>query len=87
MLTAEARKIAEEAKRKGLWIYDPSFKKWYSPEDFQHIFHYANAREDFLKGLQIRHPSEGIKAGFQRLTDINSKLQAFITLVIDYYKK
>ena len=87
MLSSEARKIAEEAKRKGLWIYDPSYKKWYSPEDFQHIFHYANASDDFLKGLQIRHPSEGIKAAFQKLTDINNKLQAFITLVMDYYKK
>ena len=87
MLTDKARKIADEAKSKGMWLYDPSYKKWYSPEDFKHIFHYANASDEFLKGLQIRHPSEGIKAGFQRLSDTQNKLQAFINLVMNYYKK
>lgn len=87
MLTDKARKIADEAKSKGLWIYDPSYKKWYSPEDFKHIFHYANASDEFLKGLQLRLPFEGIQAGFQRLMCLHNKLQAFINLVINYYKK
>lgn len=81
MLTDKARKIADEAKSKGMWLYDPSYKKWYSPEDFKHIFHYANAGYEFLKGLQLRYPAEGIEAGFQRLTDTQNKLQAFINLV------
>ena len=81
MLTDRARKIADEAKSKGMGLYDPSFKKWYSPEDFKHIFHYANASEEFLQKLQLRHPSEGIQAGFQRLLDIQNKLQPFINLV------
>ena len=87
MLTDSARKIADEAKSKGLWLYNPEYKKWYSPEDFKHIFHYANASDEFLKGLQIRHPNEGIQAGFQRLTDTQSKLHAFIKLVLKYYKE
>ncbi|HLL43875.1 MAG TPA: hypothetical protein VK369_12095 [Segetibacter sp.] len=81
MLTDKARKIADEAKSKGMWLYDPSYKKWYSPEDFKHIFHFDNANGEFLKKLQLRHPSEGIKAGFQRLTDTQNKLQAFINNV------
>ena len=87
MLTDAASKIADEAKRKGMWLYDSVYKKWYSPEDFKHIFHYANANDKLLQRLQIRHPSEGIQAGFQRLTETQSKLQAFINLVIAYYKK
>lgn len=87
MMTEGARRIAHEAKRRGMWIYDPRYKKWYSPEDFQHIFHYANTDEEFLKGLQIRHPSEGIQAGFQRLTELQNKLHAFARMVIEYYKK
>ena len=79
--------IADEAKTKGMWLYDPSYKNWYSPEDFKHIFHFDNASDEFLEKLQLRHPSEGIRAGFQRLTDIQNKLQGFITLVISYYKK
>ncbi|MDB5250680.1 MAG: hypothetical protein JWQ40_5074 [Segetibacter sp.] len=87
MLPEEARKIADEAKRQGKWLYDPSHKWWYSPEDFKHIFHYATPNQQFLKGLQIRHPNEGIQAGFQRLTQIQAKLQAFTNAVMDYYKK
>ena len=88
MLTDRARKVADEAKSKGMWLYDHSYKKWYSPEeDFKHIFHYANASDEFLKKLQLRHPSEGIQAGFQRLMNIQNKLQAFINLVMNYYKK
>ena len=64
MLTDRARKIADDAKSKGMWLYDPSYKKWYSPEDFKHIFHYANASDEFLQKLQLRHPFEGIQAGF-----------------------
>ena len=87
MLTDKARKIADEAKSKGLWLYDPSYKKWYSPEDFNHIFHFDNGSEEFLQKLQLRHPSEGIQAGFQRLTGIKTKLEAFVRMVMDYYKK
>jgi hypothetical protein len=86
MLSEDARKIADEAKKKGMWIYDPRFKKWYTPEDFQHIFHYANASKEFLSGLQIRHPSEGIQAGFKRLMEIQNKLQLFAKTVMEYYK-
>jgi hypothetical protein len=87
MLTEGARKMAEEAKRKGMWLYDPAYRKWYSPEDFQHVFHYAVASDELLQRLQIRHPSEGIQAGFQRLTEIQQKLQLFAKMVVDYYKK
>lgn len=87
MLSSNAQKIADEAKRKGMWIYDPSYRKWYSPEDFKHIYSYANAKDEFIKQLQIRHPREGVEAGFQRLTDLQNKLQAFILSVTEYYKK
>jgi hypothetical protein len=63
MLTDKARKMADEAKSKGMWLYDPSYKKWYSPEDFKHIFHYANANDEFLKNLQLRHPVEAYRQG------------------------
>jgi hypothetical protein len=54
--------IVKEAKNKGLWIYDPDYKKWYTPEDFQRLFGNTYDREfdHLFKRLQIRHPSEGI---------------------------
>jgi hypothetical protein len=64
-----------------MWIYSPLYKRWYSPEDFRHIFTYANTSEDFLNQLQIKHPNEGIEAGFKRLMEMQNKLQALINLV------
>jgi hypothetical protein len=87
MLTPAGEKIVKEAKSKGLWIYDPVYKKWYSPEDFQHIFYYANSSDELIDKLQVRHPVEGIEAGFKRLTEIQNKLQGLINLVVNYYKK
>ena len=87
MLSEEARKIADEAKEKGLWIYSPSYKWWYSPEDFKHSFTYANATEDFLKQLQIRDPLEGVNAGFQRIKQLQDKLDVFAKRVLEYYRK
>ena len=87
MLSNAARKIADEAKAKGLWIYSPSYKHWYSPEDFKHIFHYADANEDFLKQLQIRDPLDGISAGFQKITEIQYTLRIFASKVFEYYKR
>ena len=57
MLTDNARKIADEAKSKGMCLYDPTYKKWYSPKDLKHIFHYAHASNEFLQKLQLQHPS------------------------------
>ncbi len=87
MLSEAAKKIADEAKGKGMWLYDPNYQKWYSPEDFKHIFSFADAPDEFLKSLQIKHPAEAIHVGFQRLFEIQNKLAAFTKRVTDYYKK
>jgi hypothetical protein len=87
MLSDSARRIADEAKVKNCWIYSPDYKRWYSPEEFKHIFTYANAPDDFIQQLQVLDPREGIQAGFQRMTDINNKLQIFAEKVLEYYRK
>lgn len=86
MLSAEAKRLADEAKRQGKWLYDPSYKKWYDPEQFKHAFHYANADEAFLKQLQIKDPREGIDAGFKQATELLSRMQTFALRVAEYYK-
>lgn len=87
MLSENARKLAQDAKNKGMWLYDPGYKKWYSPEDFMHIYNFANADDDYLKTLQIKHPQEGIQAGFKKLDDIQARLREFSKAVIEYYRK
>jgi hypothetical protein len=87
MLLNQGKKVIDEAKKKGMWLYDPTYKKWYSPEGFEHIAHYVNFPSEFFDTLQIRHPSEGIQAGFKRLTETQAKLEQFIKSVIEYYQK
>ncbi len=87
MLSENVRKLADEAKREGMWLYDPEYKRWYSPEDFKHIFTYANATQEFLKTIQVRHPEDGVQAGFKKLGSLQVKLQEFSKAVISYYKK
>lgn len=68
-------------------LWSRIYKKWYSPEEFKHVFSYADAKDDFLKSLQIRNPEDGIQAGFKKLADLQTKLQQFSKTVIDYYKE
>jgi len=87
MLSAEAKRIAAEARNQGKWIYDHSYRKWYSPEDFEHIFSYANTSDEFIKQLQIMDPKEGLEAGFKRLMELQKRLQTFVLLVNEYYRR
>ena len=87
MISDHARKLADEAKAKGFWIYSPAYNRWYSPEEFLHIFNYADAEEVFLKQLQIRSPLDGVNAGFLRLAALQNKLTIFTQRVLEYYKK
>ena len=87
MLNEKAKQKADEAKRLGKWLYDPSYKNWSSPEHFKHVFSYANADDEFVNQLQIKHPMEGIEAGFKRLADMHTILQHFTKSVIEYYVK
>ena len=63
------------------------YKKWYSPEEFKHIFSYANANDEFVNALQIRHPKDGIEAGFKRLNELGERLRIFSLKVAEYYNK
>jgi hypothetical protein len=87
MLSEKAKQIADEAEKRGHWLYDPGYRKWYSPEEFKHIFSCANANDDFLNAVQIRHPNEGIEAGFKKLNELGERLRIFSLKVVEYYNK
>ncbi len=79
--------IVAEAKKSKKWIYDPAFKFWYTPEDFQHICQQQNRNktpEDLVR-LQILHPSEGVEAGFKKLEAMQTKLRHMAQRVVEYY--
>lgn len=79
--------IVQEARQKSMWIYDPSNRTWYSPDDFQQQFErIVSGNEKFLAQVQIRDPSDGIVAGNQKLTDLQQKLEDFTNRVIAYFR-
>lgn len=87
MLREKARKLIDEAKRKGLWLYEQSCNRWYTPEEFQHIFHYTNSKDYFFDTIQLRDPNEAIEAGFKKLNEVQEKLEWFVKKVNAYYGK
>ena len=81
------KEMVQEAKNKDFWLYDPITKTWYSPEEFWEKFgRIVTGNEKFLAQVQVRHPVEGVSAGFQRLQDIQIKLDDFIQRVLNYYR-
>jgi hypothetical protein len=81
-------KIAREATQRGLWIYEPNYKRWYTPEDFLHVFgHVKSYDAELYKKMQIRNPIEGINAGFKQIDDVYARLKVFSERVAKYYQE
>jgi hypothetical protein len=81
------KEIATEAKNKKLWIYDPSTRAWYTPEEFLEKFgRILTGQEKFLSQVQILHPDEGVKGGFKRMLDLQIKMEDFVARVTRYYR-
>jgi hypothetical protein len=79
--------IVGEAKKKKMWVYDPGKKDWFSPEEFESLWgRVCNGIQPFLDKVQIRDPMEGIRAGNQRLQDMQIKLEDFTKKVVEYYR-
>ena len=85
--TRTVRDVMQEALQKKMWIYDPSHKEWYSPEEFNDKFgRITQGFEAFVAQVQVREPYEGVKAALQRLLDMQVKLDNYLVRIIDYYK-
>src|SRR5689334_772628 len=70
--------ISMEAKNRNHWIYDPSSKKWYTPEEFMELNErIVTGNEQYLSQVKIMDPLDGIKAGYVRLLDTQIKLEDF----------
>lgn len=83
-----ADRLADEAQKKDLWLYDPGFKKWYTPEEFRKLFREAHAPHlGFLLGIEIRDPLEAVALGYKRVQEMQARVEAFTKLVVNYYRK
>ena len=68
-------------------MYEPTRKRWYSPEEFYTQYgRIASGYENFFAGCQIRDPQEGLKAGFLQMQNLQIKLEDLNARVISYYR-
>ncbi len=81
-------KIYEEAIAKTHWIYDPSIKRWQSPEEFLALEERISGGEpNRLARLQVKDPLEGIEAGYLQLQQLKERMEIFAKRVVAYYRK
>lgn len=79
--------VAKEAMSRKMWVYDPTNKGWFTPEEFSSKFgRLSQGYEVFVQRVQIRDPRDGLNAGFRRLLDMQIKLEEFAKKMTDYYK-
>lgn len=81
------RVIYKRALSDGLWIYDPSTKRWFNPEEFwEHYQRFDNLDRKWIDGLEIRDPDEGLQAADQQIESILSRKAIFMKRIVDYWK-
>lgn len=83
-----AKRLHDEAKSKGMCLYDPQYHRWYSPEEFIHSFGNAfNDLTEFFNRIQVRDPVDGINVANQRITNLLKQLEIFTKRVLEYFRK
>lgn len=79
--------IVRYARNKTHWIFDPSNRKWYNPDEFEAEFGRHSGFEGFFAQCQVRPPQDGIDAAMERAKRTQDQATAFVARVVDYYKK
>jgi hypothetical protein len=80
--------IVNQARNKAFWIFDPSTKTWYTPDEFHEKFQSAKSGfEDFFAQCQVRDPKDGVEAGMTKVQRMQDQLTGFINKVVTYYKQ
>lgn len=55
------KRVAEIARDKGLWLYDPKSNKWWTPEEYQETFERITVGyEEYVKAVEMRDPVQAI---------------------------
>jgi len=81
-------RIVAEANQKSLWVFDPSSKTWFTPNEFQDKYDRCRSGfEDFFAQCQVRNPTDGVIAGMTRIQRMQDQLTGFVNKVIGYYAK
>ena len=83
----KARYIADEAIKHNAWLFDPTAKRWYDPEEFVKETRTLPSKDEIFNRIEVRHPIDGINAGYKQISILYGKLQELTKRVFDYYLK
>ncbi len=75
------QRFVNSARDKNLWIFDKTFKKWYSPDEFVDRFnYYPNDADELLKRCVEKDPLDAIADGQYKLAELTRR-------VFDYMRR
>jgi hypothetical protein len=79
--------IYKKALIEKMWVFDPSTKRWFTPEEFMDMYQrYDNLDVKWLKAIEVRDPYDGLAAADQQLGSICERRSVFEKRIIDYWK-
>ncbi|MXV18000.1 hypothetical protein [Hufsiella ginkgonis] len=77
--------ILQKARMARQWIYDPKTHEWYSPDEFDKAFgKIMVGNETMLARVVIKHPNEGIEAGYKVVAKMQEKLNSLVQRVVKW---
>lgn len=83
----KAQDLVAEARKFNQFIFDPSDKAWYTPDEFSGSFgKYLHGYDAIMKRVVLMDPKEGIKAGYKKLEELKAKLEDLTLKTITYYQ-
>jgi hypothetical protein len=79
--------IYKKALNEKMWVFDPSSKRWFTPEEFMDMYQrYDNLDVKWIKAIEVRDPYDGLAAADQQLESICERRSVFERRIIDYWK-
>jgi len=79
--------IVKNAINEKMWVFDPSTKRWFTPEEFMEMYErYDNIDTKWLYNIQVLDPTEGLEAADQQIESILARRRAFAKRIVDYWK-
>lgn len=79
--------IVQNAIKSKMWVFDPSVKRWFTPEEFMETYErYDNIDTKWIDNIQVLDPVEGLEAADHQIESIIARRTAFAKRIIEYWK-
>lgn len=81
------RSIFNNAIKERQWIFEPSTKRWFNPEEFLEMYgRYDNIDLKWFEKIDVRDPMEGLEAADMQIESILSRKAILEKRIIEYWK-